>query len=140
MGLSAPSLAFQGLSLIMGGMASAQGDAYQAAQSKEDAQIAKIQGLQTSTAYADNLNTTISNIKAIRAATGADPNSPSTAAYIQTQTDNSDRDRDIAVTGKEMEADQYSSDAMFYNSAASSALLGGAVKSLPYFAQAYGLS
>jgi hypothetical protein len=114
-----------GVSMIFQGIGASQAAQQQAADAEKRAQIGKIQADQTDAYYRKDLNTTISNIRAIRAATGASADSPSTQAYIDTETEASDRVRRIKVGGLLMGVDQSLADAAFYRSSASTALLGG---------------
>lgn len=133
---AAVGFALQGISMIAGGMADAQGNNYEAAKAERASEIGKVQADQISAGQDAELNTTIANIRAIKSASGGNPDSPSTLAYIQKQGETSDRLKRIRAGGAIMQANQDSADAMFYREAASTSLLGGVARSLPYFAQA----
>lgn len=126
-----------GVGMIFQGIGQQQADEYSAQKSEEAAQVGKIQADEIDAGSRQDLNTTISNIRAIRASVGGDPGSPSTEAYIDTETAASDRVRQIKVGSALLQSDQDSQDAAFYKSSASSALLGGALASLPKFAGAF---
>ena len=129
--------ALQGVSMIIGGMGQAAAQQAEAAKAERAKQVALIQADQTDAAYRDDLNTTIANIKAIRASTGADPNSPTTDAFIDTESAASERVRRIKVGGIRMQATQYGLDAQQFRNAAQYSLLGGFLGGLSTFSRAF---
>lgn len=131
MGVVAPILT--GLSGIVGAVGQYQAGNYAAAQSKRAAQVGRIQADQIDASYRDELNSTLANIKSIRASAGVDPNSPTGQAVNADQIRTSNRDRIIDVGSKRMQANQDESDAKFRKSAAKVSLLGGTMKALPSF-------
>lgn len=110
-----------------------QAGQHAAAQSKQAAEVGKIQADQVDASYRDELNSTISNIRAIRASAGVEAFSPTSVAYEAEQQKRSDRDRKIEVGSKRMQATQDEADARFRKSAARTSLLGGVASSLPQF-------
>ncbi len=131
MGAVAPILT--GLSGIVGAVGQYQAGNYAAAQSKRAAQVGRIQADQIDASYRDELNSTLANIKSIRASAGVDPNSPTGQAVNADQVRTSNRDRIIDVGSKRMQANQDEADAKFRKSAAKVSLLGGTMKALPSF-------
>lgn len=134
--LSVAGLAMQGFSMIAGGnakasqdMANAQAEAlalqHQADDSARAAEVGKIQANQIDAAYRTDLATTIANIRAIRSSTGASPDSPSSRAYIDKQSEISDMGRQIRVSGARIGSAQATADALFYRTSASQALIRG---------------
>lgn len=131
--MAAAAPIFMGLSGIVGAVGQYQAGNYAAAQSKRAAQVGRIQADQIDASYREELNSTLANIKSIRASAGVDPNSPTGQAVNADQVRTSNRDRIIDVGSKRMQANQDEADAKFRKSAAKVALLGGTAKSLPSF-------
>lgn len=122
---------------LVGGLVGAYGQyqagQYQAQQSQRAAQVARVQADQTDASYRDELNSTISNIRAVRSSAGVGANSPTGMAIEAGQERTSDRDRSIEVGNKQMQATQYENDARAQRSSAKWSLLGGTAKSLGNF-------
>jgi hypothetical protein len=135
---AAPLLGLAGS--LVGAFGQSQASNYQADQSKRAAQVGRVQADQIDASYRDELNSTISNIKAIRASAGVDPNSPTGMAIDAKQQQTSDRDRRIEVGSKRMQAAQDDADAKFRRSSAKWALFGGAATGLAKFAGSGGFS
>ena len=131
--MAAAAPIFMGLSGIVGAVGQYQAGNYAAAQSKRAAQVGRIQADQIDASYRDELNSTLANIKSIRASAGVDPNSPTGQAVDADQVRTSTRDRIIDVGSKRMQANQDEADAKFRKSAAKVSLLGGTMKALPSF-------
>lgn len=131
--MAAAAPIFMGLSGIVGAVGQYQAGNYAAAQSKRAAQVGRIQADQIDASYREELNSTLANIKSIRASAGVDPNSPTGQAVNADQVRTSNRDRIIDVGSKRMQANQDEADAKFRKSAAKVSLLGGTAKSLPSF-------
>ncbi|MGC4393705.1 hypothetical protein [Agrobacterium sp. M50-1] len=131
--MAAAAPIFMGLSGIVGAVGQYQAGNYAAAQSKRAAQVGRIQADQIDASYRDELNSTLANIKSIRASAGVDPNSPTGQAVNADQVRTSNRDRIIDVGSKRMQANQDEADAKFRKSAAKVSLLGGTMKALPSF-------
>lgn len=125
--------ALTGVAGIVGAMGQSAGQDYQAAQAERAAQVGRVQADQIDANYREELNSTIANIRAIRASAGVGANSPTGMAVEAEQQRRSDRDRRIDVGSRRMQANQDEADADFYRSSARTSLLGGVAKSLPYF-------
>lgn len=124
---------FMGLSGLVGAFGQSQGSKYEAAKSERAAQVGRIQADQIDANYRDELNSTLANIKAIRASAGVVSDSPTGQAVDAGQVRTSTRDRIIDVGSKRMQATQDESDAKFRRSAAKTTLLAGGLKSLSSF-------
>ena len=122
-----------GVSGIVGAMGQAAGQKWEAEKAKRAAEIGRVQADQIDASYRDELNSTISNIRAIRSSSGASVNSPTGRAIEADQEKISNRDRKIDVGSRRMQATQDEADAKFRRSAAKTALFGGIAKSLPSF-------
>lgn len=131
MGAAAPFLGLAGS--LVGAVGQSQGQNYAAQQSQRAAQVGRIQADQVDASYRDELNSTISNIRAIRASASVGSNSPTGVAVEAKQQQTSDRDRKIEVGSKRMQATQDENDARFRKSSAKMALVGGAVSGLSKF-------
>lgn len=131
MGVIAPFLGLA--SSLVGAFGQYQAQQYQAEQSKRAAEVGRVQADQIDASYRDELNSTISNIRAIRASSGAGALSPTGIAIEDKQQRTSDRDRRIDVGSKRMQATQDENDAKFRRSSAGWALLGGATSGLSKF-------
>lgn len=125
---------------LVGAAGEARASNYAAQQSARAAQVGRIQADQIDSSYREELNSTIANIKAIRASAGVDLNSPTGRAIDAKQERTSDRDRMIEVGSKRMQATQDDADAKFRRSSAKWALLGGAATGLSKFAGSGGFS
>lgn len=130
MGAAAALTGISGLVSAYGNFAAGKNAA---AQSKRAAQIGRIQADQIDANYRDELNSTISNIRAMRAGAGVGSMSPTGMAIEAGQEKISDRDRRIEVGSKRMQANQDDDDARFRKNAATVSLVGGVAKSLPSF-------
>lgn len=131
MGMIAPVLGLAGS--LIGAVGQYQGQQYAASQSKRAAEVGKVQADQIDASYREELNSTISNIRAIRASAGVGANSPTGMAIEAKQAETSNRDRRIEVGSKRMQANQDESDAAFRKSSAGWALAGGAISGLSKF-------
>ena len=100
--MAAAAPIFMGLSGIVGAVGQYQAGNYAAAQSKRAAQVGRIQADQIDASYREELNSTLANIKSIRASAGVDPNSPTGQAVNADQVRTSNRDRIIDVGSKRM--------------------------------------
>lgn len=125
---AAPILGLAGS--LVGTVGQYQGQQYAADQSKRAAQVGRIQADQIDANYRDELNSTLSNIRAIRASAGVGANSPTGMAVEAKQETTSDRDRQIEVGSKRMQANQDEADAKFRKSSAKWSLIGGAATGL----------
>lgn len=111
-------------SSLVGAVGNYQSAQYAADQSKRAAKVGEIQADQVNTAYREDFNATVANIKSIRSSVGVGANSPTEMAYIDEQRETSNRDRKIEVGNKLMQADQDRADAAFRRSSAGWALFG----------------
>jgi 23S rRNA A2030 N6-methylase RlmJ len=130
MAQAAPFLALGGS--LIGAVGQYSAGQHAADQSEQAAQVGRIQADQVDASYRSELNSTISNIRAIRASANAEP-SPTSMAIVAKQTKTSDHDRMIDVGNKRMQADQDEADAKFRRSSATMALIGGAATGLSKF-------
>lgn len=122
-----------GGSLLLSGVGTAVGYSKQAQDAKNAATTGRIQANQIDAGYRDELNSTINNIRAIRAGTGVSANSPTTQAIEDQNTATSERNRSRDVASRRIQADQSERDARSFRNSAFTSLLGGTAKSLPYF-------
>lgn len=122
-------------SLVQGGGAYRAGQ-FEAEQSKRAGEIARVQADQIDAQYRDELRTTLSNIRAIRASAGGGADSPSTLAVMAEEERVSRRQRRIEVGGRRMQASQHDSDAAIKRSSARWALGGAVASSMVSFAKA----
>lgn len=131
MGAAAPFLGLAGS--LVSAVGQYEGSQYAAQQSDRAAQVGRIQADQVDANYREELNSTISNIRAIRASAGVGAMSPTGMAVEAKQEETSNRDRKIEVGSKRMQANQDENDARFRRSSANWALLGGAATGLSKF-------
>lgn len=127
-GLAATGLSMAGS--VMGGMAQAKGDAYQAQQMMDQAQYGREQAMQTDTAMRRSLANTLANVSAIRASTNAGMDSPSgnaATSYYENQSDIV-RGQKIANINAQTNEDMKASSMYMQmaNSAITSGLMGAA--------------
>lgn len=122
-----------GGSMLISGVGGAVGYNQQAQQAKNAATTGRIQANQIDAGYRDELNSTINNVRAIRAGTGAVADSPTAQAIENENARISDRNRSRDVASRRIQADQSERDARTFRNSAFTSLLGGTAKSLPYF-------
>jgi len=91
------SLALTATGDIMKGSATQAADNFQADRAERAAQFGQTQAALTDTTMRENLNTTLGNIEAVRAAANADPNSPTGVAMLDRSTQLGERQRMAAV-------------------------------------------
>ncbi len=131
--MATASALLTGGSLLLSGIGGAVGYNQQAQQAKNAAATGRIQANQIDQSYREELNSTINNIRAIRAGTGVAADSPTTIA-IENENDRiSERNRTRDVASRRIQADQSERDARTFRNSAFTSLLGGTAKSLPYF-------
>lgn len=135
---AAPILALAGS--LVGAVGEYRAGQYGAQQSERAAQQGRVQADQIDANYRDELNSTISNIRAIRAASGVGARSPTGMAIEDKQQRVSDRDRRIDVGSRRMQATQDENDARFRRSSAGWALVGGIASGLSKFGSSGGFS
>lgn len=133
----ADPMSWAGIASMASGIVSAVGNyqaqKYKAYQSEQAAKIGKIQGQQIDTAYRDELSSTISNIRNIRASTGAGENSPTTLALEDANRKQSDANRSRDVANRNIQANQDMADSKFMKRSAGLSLgvgIGGSVMKL----------
>lgn len=136
--MAAMGAIFSGISMIVGAMGQSAAMAHEAQKAARAAEIGRVRADQVDAAYREDFNTTLANITAIRAATNADPASPTSLAYIEGERKASETVRRIKVGGERLQANQDEADASYYKSASRTALLGGALQSIPAFLGAFG--
>lgn len=113
------------LSGIAGAVGQYQSGQYAAAQSKRAAEVGRVQADQIDASYRGELNSTIANIRSIRAGTGTASDSPTGMAIEAGTERDSNRDRKIDVGSKRMQATQDENDARFRRASATTSLFGG---------------
>lgn len=96
-GASVASLALTAASDITQGSATQAQDEFQADKAERAAKFGELQATLTDTTMLQNLNTTLGNIESVRAAAGADPNSPTAVALMDQSESRSDSQRLAAV-------------------------------------------
>lgn len=94
---SIASLGMKAGSDVMQGSATQAADNFKADQAERAAAFGEVQANLTDATMRENMNTTLGNIEAIRAAGNIDPNSPTTAAILDKNTDIANRQRNAAV-------------------------------------------
>lgn len=125
---SALSIAGVGLSAL-GQVSQSQGvaagDEMRADQLSRAAERGRTAAAQTSAQMTEDLNTTLGNIAAVRAASNADPTSPTTAAVMDRQEFVGDRAKDIQVENLQAQADENDASAAYMRQAGAFALSQG---------------
>lgn len=118
---------------LVGAYGQYQAGKYAAAQSEKQAEVGRVQADQIDSSYREELNSTIANIRTIRASAGVGAGSPTGMAVEAKQAATSDRDRMIDVGSRRMQANSDEQDAKFRRSSAGFALLGGVATGLSKF-------
>ncbi|MCH6203438.1 MULTISPECIES: hypothetical protein [Brucella/Ochrobactrum group] len=131
--MATASALLTGGSLLLSGIGGAIGYNQQAQQAKNAAATGRIQANQIDAGYRDELNSTINNIRAIRAGTGVAADSPTTMAIENENERVNEQNRSRDVASRRIQADQSERDAKTFRNSAFTSLLGGTAKSLPYF-------
>lgn len=126
-GMSLASAGLSAYSTILSSEGTADADEYQSAKLQSAAAYGDLKAVQTGGQMTRNLNTTLGNIDAVRAAANADPSSPTGAAYRDNQESIGNTQRGIAVDSLTAQATQQRNDAAYYQSAASNALFAGGI-------------
>ena len=142
-GTSIASIGLSTYATLLKAQGTATADTYQADRLTTAAQYGDLKAAQTGAQMTRNLNTTLGNIDAVRAAANADPNSPTGAVIRDSQETLGTEQKTIQVDSIEAQADQDRNDAAYYRKASSDALLSGnisaaagvfsAVSKLPMF-------
>jgi len=102
------------------------------------ADVGRARAEQVDFASRDELRTTLGNILAIRAATGADVNSPTTMAVMDNQRVIGERNRQTRVLSERMKAEQAEAEGRAYQKAGMFSLAGGLIKAIPGFGSLFG--
>jgi len=126
-GMSLASAGLSAYSTILQSQGTAAGDEFQAEKLQTAATYGDLKASQTAGQMTRNLNATLGNIDAVRAAANANPNSPTGAAFRDNQENIGTENKTITVDSILAQSDQDRSDAAYYQSAASNALLSGGI-------------
>lgn len=118
---------------LVGAVGQMQASNYAAAQSDKQAAVGRVQADQIDSSYREELNSTIANIRTIRASAGVGANSPTGMAVEARQAATSERDRAIDVGSRRMQANSDAADAQFRRSSAKLAFAGGIATGLSKF-------
>ena len=124
---SAGASIFQAAGSIVQGIGTSNADQYQAKEMEQAAQYGDLKAVQTNAALTRNLNQTLGNIDAVRAAQRTDPTSPTGAAVRNTVEATATSDKNIQVDSIMAQAEQDQANAAYLRSASSMALLNGGI-------------
>jgi hypothetical protein len=124
-GMSLASAGLSAYSTVLQSQGTATADDYQAERLDNAATYGNLKAVQTGGQMTRNLNQTLGNIDAVRAAANADPSSPTGAAFRDNQENIGNTNRGIAVSSILQQSQQETADAAYYRQASSSALLSG---------------
>ena len=124
---SAGASIFQAAGSIVQGIGTSNADQYQAKEMEQAAQYGDLKAVQTNAALTRNLNQTLGNIDAVRAAARTDPTSPTGAAVRNTVEATATSDKNIQVDSIMAQAEQDQANAAYLRSASSTALLSGSI-------------
>jgi hypothetical protein len=123
MGADAAGQSAEAIQLQARGVANA--DTFQAEKLDNAATYGELKAAQTGGQMSRQLNTTLGNIDAVRAAANTDPSSPTGAAVRDNQEAIGTDQRNITVSSLTAQATQDKADAAYQRKAASDALLAG---------------
>jgi len=123
--LSLATMGLSAFSSVLGGAGKQAAANAQAARLEQAAAYGKVQAAQTGAQLSEELNKTLDNIDVIRAASGIDPTSPTTAAIADRQKFLSDRQRTTAVDNILQQSRQNEADAAYSRAAGDFALKMG---------------
>lgn len=135
-GNSIASVGLQTYATLLQAQGTATADSYQSDRLETAAQYGELKATQTGAQMTRNLNTTLGNIDAVRAAAGADPNSPTGAAFRDNQETLGNEKRGITVDSLNAQALQDKNDAAYYQQASQSALMSGDISAAAGVAKA----
>lgn len=124
-GMSLASAGLSAYSTILSSQGTATADQYQAEKLETDAVYGDLKAAQTGAQMTRNLNTTLGNIDAVRAAANTDPTSPTGVAVRDNQETIGNENKDIAVNSILQQSRQERADAAYYKQAADTALTAG---------------
>src|SRR5450432_3863976 len=113
-GTSATSLALQGHATILQSQGVAAADEFQATKLESAATYGELKAVQTGGQMTRQINQTLGNIDAVRAAAGADPNSPTGAAFRDNQEEIGTTQKTTTVNSILAQATQDKNDAAYY--------------------------
>jgi hypothetical protein len=137
-GMSLASAGLSAYSTILQSQGTANFDEFQAQKLETAATYGDLKGVQVAGQMTRNLNTTLGNIDAVRAAANADPNSPTGAAFRENQENIGTDQKNITVNSILQQSRQDRADAAYYRSAASNALFGGEIGAVAGIAKGIG--
>jgi hypothetical protein len=126
-GGSIAAIGLQTYATLLKAQGTATADKYQADRLEMAAQYGDLKAVQTGAQMTRNLNTTLGNIDAVRAAANTDPSSPAGTSVRDYQEGIGTEQRGIVVGSIEAQANQDRNDAAFYRQASSDALLSGEI-------------
>ena len=124
-GMSLASAGLSGYSTVLQSQGIASSDNWQAEKLDTAATYGDLKAVQAGGQMTRNLNTTLGNIDAVRAAANTDPSSPTGVAYRSNQEAIGTENKNITVNSILQQSTQERSDAAYYRSAASNALFAG---------------
>lgn len=127
MGAALVPAALTGLAVFTQAQGTAAADRFKSEQLTAKAEAGRTAAAQTDSALRDELHTTISNITAIRASTGENPYSPTGAAIMEQNTEESDRQRKIRVGNLMAQVGLDEQGSGFYKHAVTQALFSGGI-------------
>lgn len=119
------SMALGAISSIKAGEGAQAEQEFLAKRDERAAELGRLRSAQTDVAMREELNTTLANIDAVRAAASIDPTSPTTAAIKEAESVESDRQRDTKVTNILAQAREDDETARYRYQAGRDALLAG---------------
>lgn len=126
--LSALSPLMSAYGSVMKGQGTQAADDMQADRLNRAADFGRVQADLTDTTMREQLNTTIGNIDAIRAAGRIDPTSPTSAALIDRQTQLGDRSRGAALLNIRSQVSEDEASAAYLRKAGDFALMQGYIE------------
>jgi hypothetical protein len=126
-GMSLASAGLSAYSTILQSQGTASADNWKAEKALTDATYGDLKAVQAGGQMTRNLNNTLGNIDAVRAAAGTDPTSPTGAAVRDYQEAIGTQNKTITVDSILQQSLQDRNDAAYYKSAASNALFAGGI-------------
>lgn len=124
-GLSLGAMALSATGSVLGGMGTSSADKYKAELLEQQAQYGELKATQTGAQMTRNLNITLGNIDAVRAAARTDPTSPTGAAVRDYTEQVGTENKDIQVNSILEQSQMDEANAAYLRSASSDALLSG---------------
>ena len=123
--MSIASVGMSAMSKYSQAEGTAAADQARAAQLQRAAERGRTAAVQTGAQMDEQLNITLGNISAIRAASNTDPTSPTTAAVLEQQQARGERAKDITVENLMAQADENDASAAYLRQAGDYALEQG---------------